>query len=520
MAKEIKYAKDARQKMLDGVNTLADAVKVTLGPKGRNVVLEKSYGAPVITNDGVTIAKEIELEDHFENMGAKLVYEAANNTNEVAGDGTTTATILTQAMITSGLKAVDKGANPVFMREGMEMAAKAVSEQLTKLSHDVKTNDDVKNIATISSSSEEVGEIIAEAMAKVGNDGVINYINGNEAARYDASDAAGTVTRGCMVLPASLFRLGKNVYAVKMTADDGSGDALFWDARLNRRNDTDHMTLVSTEPELQLSEGTDYQLTALFQPLDPQSLRASGICPVRINEVSAANDVAVNEYIKRNDWIELFNTTADDIDVAGMYLSDDPDNPMKWAISGPQTLIPAFGHLVVWCDKLDAISQLHAPFKLDADGGSVVLSAADGSWSDRLDYPAHDGNSTIGRYPDGAHAIYFMPRPTIGKTNKLGMTAAYLGDAEGTGIHQPPTATPTTLALSYADRGLSLAGPGAAQTSISVYSVAGQQVPVMPTTLSSDYVFVDLSGIPAGVYVARAQQGDGTAVSCKFVVRR
>ena len=348
----------------------------------------------------------------------------------------------------------------------------------------------------------------------------ILYINGNEAARFDASDAAGTVTRGCLVLPASLFRLGKNVYAVKMTADDGSGDALFWDARLNRRNDTDHMTLVSTEPELQLSEGTDYQLTALFQPLDPQSLRASGICPVRINEVSAANDVAVNEYIKRNDWIELFNTTADDIDVAGMYLSDDPDNPMKWAISGPQTLIPAFGHLVVWCDKLDAISQLHAPFKLDADGGSVVLSAADGSWSDRLDYPAHDGNSTIGRYPDGAHAIYFMPRPTIGKTNKLGMTAAYLGDAEGTGIHQPPTATPTTLALSYADRGLSLAGPGAAQTSISVYSVAGQQVPVMPTTLSSDYVFVDLSGIPAGVYVARAQQGDGTAVSCKFVVRR
>lgn len=174
MAKEIKYAKDARDGMLNGVNKLADAVKVTLGPKGRNVVLEKSYGSPVITNDGVTIAKEIELEDKFENMGAKLVYEAANNTNELAGDGTTTATILTQAMITNGLKAVDKGANPVLMREGIEKAAHTVADKLLEKSHKVTTNDDVKNIATISSGSEEIGAIIADAMDKVGNDGVIN----------------------------------------------------------------------------------------------------------------------------------------------------------------------------------------------------------------------------------------------------------------------------------------------------------------------------------------------------------
>jgi chaperonin GroEL len=174
MAKQIKYSSDARTGMLNGVNKLADAVKITLGPKGRNVVLEKSYGSPMITNDGVTIAKEIELEDKFENMGAKLVYEAANNTNEVAGDGTTTATILTQSMITNGLKAVDKGANPVLMREGMDKAAHAVADKLLEKSHKVKTNEDVKNIATISSSSEEIGSIIAEAMSKVGNDGVIN----------------------------------------------------------------------------------------------------------------------------------------------------------------------------------------------------------------------------------------------------------------------------------------------------------------------------------------------------------
>ena len=174
MAKDIQYGKDARVKMLAGVNKLADAVKVTLGPKGRNVVLEKSYGSPLITNDGVTIAKEIELKDKYENMGAKLVYEVANNTNEKAGDGTTTATLLAQAMITNGLKAVDKGSNPVLMREGMEKAAQAVADELLKNSKKVSTSADIKNIATISSGSEEIGSIIAEAMEKVGRDGVIN----------------------------------------------------------------------------------------------------------------------------------------------------------------------------------------------------------------------------------------------------------------------------------------------------------------------------------------------------------
>lgn len=174
MAKEIRYSKDARQKMLDGVDALANAVKVTLGPKGRNVVLEKSYGSPLITNDGVTIAKEIDLEDKFENMGAKLVYEVANNTNELAGDGTTTATVLAQAMIHSGLKAVEKGANPVLMREGIDAAAKAVADDLLKNSKKISTSEDVKNIATVSSGSEEIGQIIADAMSKVGNDGVIN----------------------------------------------------------------------------------------------------------------------------------------------------------------------------------------------------------------------------------------------------------------------------------------------------------------------------------------------------------
>jgi len=173
MAKEIKFSEDARSKMLDGVNKLADTVKTTIGPKGRNVVLEKSYGSPEITNDGVTIAKSIELEDHFENMGAKLVSEVASKTNDIAGDGTTTATVLAQAIIKEGMKNVTAGANPVGIRTGIEKATTAAVDELHKISHKVSGKKDIAQVASVSSADEQVGELIANAMEKVGNDGVI-----------------------------------------------------------------------------------------------------------------------------------------------------------------------------------------------------------------------------------------------------------------------------------------------------------------------------------------------------------
>jgi chaperonin GroEL len=174
MAKEIQYAKDAREKMLRGVDKLADTVKVTIGPKGRNVILEKSYGSPLITNDGVTIAKEIELADAYENMGAKLVQEVASRTNDQAGDGTTTATILAQAMIHEGVRSIDKGFNPVLVKQGMEMASKEVSKKLLEKTRKIETNQDIASVASISSGHPEIGEIIAKAMEKVGNSGVIS----------------------------------------------------------------------------------------------------------------------------------------------------------------------------------------------------------------------------------------------------------------------------------------------------------------------------------------------------------
>lgn len=173
MSKEIKFSSDARSAMVRGVDILADTVKVTLGPKGRNVVLEKSFGSPLITNDGVTIAKEIELEDHFENMGAKLVSEVASKTNDIAGDGTTTATVLTQAIVREGIKNVTAGANPIGIRRGIETAVAAAVEALKSNAIPVANKEAIAQVAAVSSRSEKVGEYISEAMEKVGKDGVI-----------------------------------------------------------------------------------------------------------------------------------------------------------------------------------------------------------------------------------------------------------------------------------------------------------------------------------------------------------
>lgn len=179
MSKVIYFSKDARNQMKLGIDTLANTVKITLGPKGRNVVLEKSYGSPLITNDGVTIAREIELEDKFQDMGAKLVLEVANKTNDIAGDGTTTATVLAQAIIHKGLSAIDKGTNPVLMRRGIEKAAKAISDHLLSKSKKIERYEDIADVAGLSAGSSEIGQIIAQAMEKVGKEGVITVDKSN-----------------------------------------------------------------------------------------------------------------------------------------------------------------------------------------------------------------------------------------------------------------------------------------------------------------------------------------------------
>ncbi|MEE1200292.1 MAG: chaperonin GroEL, partial [Christensenellales bacterium] len=173
MAKQIKYGEEARRALESGINTLANTVKITLGPKGRNVVLDKKFGAPLITNDGVTIAKEIEVEDPFENMGAQLVREVSVKTNDVAGDGTTTATLLAQALIREGLKNVAAGANPMVLKKGIEMATETAVESMVAISKSIETQQEIAQVASISSGDEVIGQLIADAMDKVGKDGVI-----------------------------------------------------------------------------------------------------------------------------------------------------------------------------------------------------------------------------------------------------------------------------------------------------------------------------------------------------------
>ena len=184
MAKQIIYGEEARKALMKGVDQLSDTVKITLGPKGRNVVLDKKYGAPLITNDGVTIAKEVELEDPFENMGAQLVKEVATKTNDIAGDGTTTATVLAQALISEGMKNVTAGANPMVVRRGMQEAVEAAVDAIKKNSKTVDGKADIARVATVSSSDPFVGDLIADAMEKVTNDGVITIEESKTAETY------------------------------------------------------------------------------------------------------------------------------------------------------------------------------------------------------------------------------------------------------------------------------------------------------------------------------------------------
>jgi hypothetical protein len=178
-------------------------------------------------------------------------------------------------------------------------------------------------------------------------------------------------------------------------------------------------------------------MKACFVPLTDAERKDQGITPVRINEVSAANSIYVNEFFKRNDWVELYNTTDQDLDVEGMYLSDNADNPKKYRISkadGLSILIPARGYLIIWCDKLDPLSQLHAPFKLAAEGDELLLTAADDSWTDRFTYTAMKGDETIGRYPDGTNNVMTMNVPTIAKANLIGSYATVVSQPDPVGI--------------------------------------------------------------------------------------
>ena len=274
------------------------------------------------------------------------------------------------------------------------------------------------------------------------DDGCVIWVNGQEAGRinmrqgtvnYDTFSqtyAADDPFTGTLDLNPSLFKKGNNVIAIEVHNTSYTSGDLFWAGELTTSVGASSDEDILTDAVIDVTDN-NVSLTAMFTPLSAEERAAEGLTPVRINEVSAANDIYVNEFFKRNDWVELYNTTDQPIDVEGMYLSDNLNKPEKYQISKSNTqtstIIPAHGYLIVWCDKLDPLSQLHATFKLDAEGGDVLLTAADKSWTDRLTYTLMDVDETVGRYPDGSKQVFTMNIPTIAKSN---VYSSYLTEVE------------------------------------------------------------------------------------------
>ena len=274
------------------------------------------------------------------------------------------------------------------------------------------------------------------------DDGCVIWVNGQDAGRinmrqgtvnYDTFSqtyAADDPFTGTLDLNPSLFKKGNNVIAIEVHNTSYTSGDLFWAGELTTSVGASSDEDILTDAVIDVTDN-NVSLTAMFTPLSAEERAAEGLTPVRINEVSAANDIYVNEFFKRNDWVELYNTTDQPIDVEGMYLSDNLKKPEKYQISKSNTqtstIIPAHGYLIVWCDKQDPLSQLHASFKLDADGGDVLLTAADKSWTDRLTYTLMDVDETVGRYPDGSKQVFTMNIPTIAKSN---VYSSYLTEVE------------------------------------------------------------------------------------------
>jgi len=360
------------------------------------------------------------------------------------------------------------------------------------------------------------------------DDGLIVYVNGTEAGRYNmpsgdvkfntyaSTYAPGNPDNGQLTLSARLFHQGTNIIAVEVHNNSANSSDIYWDASLSWQSTSDVSDFYSTNPEIDLPTGT-VNLMACYEAKTDEEMRAEGISPVRINEVSADNAIYINDYYKKNDWVELYNTTSRNIDIEGMYLSDDKDNPHKYKIAGNgvSTTIPAHGHLLVWCDKQANANELHASFKLANEGGEVILTAADDSWTDILPYPAHDGYTTVGRYPDGSGDIYTLTTPTIRKANQRSYYAGlFVSQTEG--ISTPTYAVAAQFTLRHAADHLIVRGDHSGPVAIEIYTTTGQLVKRLASDMAGGYAEVSTLSLPQGCYVARATTRDGKSTSCKF----
>ncbi|UKK50529.1 CotH kinase family protein [Prevotella sp. E13-17] len=367
------------------------------------------------------------------------------------------------------------------------------------------------------------------------DDGAVVYVNGQEAGRYNMPSGLVTYNtfattyandnpdRVFFTLDASLFQRGSNVIAVELHNNQANSTDVVWDASFSML-DEDNATpnYYSTKEEITLPEG-DVELVASFRPMNTIERMGHSVNPVCINEVSGSNSVYINEYAKKNDWVELYNTTDADIDVEGMFLTDDIDQPMKYQIAKDgtkvNTVIPAHGHLLIWCDKLATTDQaLHASFKISGEGGYLMLSDRGRTWTDKFVYSAHDGNTTVGRYPDGASAIYQMNVPTIGKTNML---TSYLVEEPQrdiiSGVQPALIASANGFRIRYGAQTLFVKSDEADKAVVDIFTTDGRLIERTAVNITGGTARINVSHLPSGFYVARATNSQDARVSCKFM---
>ena len=366
------------------------------------------------------------------------------------------------------------------------------------------------------------------------DDGFVVYVNGTEAARYNMPNgnisfntysstwAATEPFEGTIQLKGSLFRKGSNIICVEVHNTSATSSDLYWDAELLGELNTAPASYYSTEAQIPLPDG-NVSLTACYRPMTDAERREAGLNDVRINEISAANSVYVNEYGKKNDWVELYNTTDRAIDLQGYYLTDNPAKPTKYQISaegtGCNTVLPPHGRMLIWCDGLQTTPQaLHASFKLSAEGGSVMLSTPSQDRSDILRYEGHGGNHTYGRYPDGANDVYAMSVPTIAKPNLLSSYDS-LADQSTLSIGTHLVSIANGLKLSYAQPRLLLKSERSGNCRLDIYTTGGQLLQSTSLSIHAQRAQFDVSHLPSGFYIARATDDEGNRVSCKFVVK-
>ncbi|MDO4994495.1 MAG: Ig-like domain-containing protein [Bacteroidales bacterium] len=374
------------------------------------------------------------------------------------------------------------------------------------------------------------------------DDGALIWVNGQEAASFHVPSGStydyytnatnnwyvgDDPATGTFVIDNSLLHKGTNLIAVEVHNCNNYSSDLWWDASLVVSHSSEgEGAIVSTDETFEMPLGESLDLMAVFENKTAAERAAEGIAPIRINEISATNSIYVDDYYKKSDWVELYNTTDEDIDIAGMYMTDKEDKPTKWLVSKgnsqASTIVPAHGFLLVWCDSKVPVRQLHANFKLAAEGGIVRIQSADGSWSDMLRYPAHNGDQTVGRYPNGADSVYVMTVPTIEKSNIKNsyMTWTSQDAPIPTGVNDVYVSSNGGLRIFFTGTQLGLRSEETASADVTIYTMDGRRVFQTSVRFESEAATVGLSPImPGHTYVARAIDNEGNQCSVKFLYK-